>query len=130
MLELGPPGGGVVGSEITASIVGGSSAQGLTLGAGVTPDNRAQRMKLVKELTIVVGEQRLQEHGVELLWVKTKDLLESSDTEQRHDMLNFFEAMVRGQVKAINLLLYGDLFFHGGIMQVGCTFTLFLICTV
>ena len=55
-------------------------------------------MKLIKDLTPRVREQKLQEHGVELLWVKTKDLLETSDIEQRNDMLTFFECIVRGQV--------------------------------
>jgi len=88
LLELGPPAGD--GREESASIAG-SSGQ-------VAADIRTHRMKLVKELTPRVREQKLQEHGVELLWVKTKDLLETSDVVQRHDMLMFFEAMIRGQV--------------------------------
>lgn len=55
-------------------------------------------MKLIKELSPRVREQKLQEHGVELLWVKTKDLLDTSDVDQRNDMLMFFESIVRGQV--------------------------------
>ena len=93
MLELGPPAG--ENAETNTSI-GGLPSQA-TAGAGL--DSRTQRMKLVKKLTAVVREQRLQEHGVELLWVKTKDLYETQDREQRHDMLSFFEALIRGQVK-------------------------------
>ena len=88
---MGPPAG--EGAEPNASIVAPSTSL-----AASAADIRINRMKLIKELTPRVREQKLQEHGVELLWVKTKDLLETSDIEQRHDMLLFFEAMVRGQV--------------------------------
>ena len=93
MLELGPSAGE---SAETNTPIGGPSSQAT---AGVVLDNRTQRMKLVKKLTNVVREQRLQQHGVELLWVKTKDLYETQDREQRHDMLSFFEALIRGQVR-------------------------------
>ena len=83
---LGPPGG--------ESAEHGSSVSTVQLAA----ENNINRMKLIKELTPRVREQRLQEHGVELLWVKTKDLLETSDIEQRNDMLIFYECLVRGQV--------------------------------
>jgi hypothetical protein len=39
----------------------------------------------------------LQEHGVELLWFKLKDLLMSPSDELRHEALTFFEAVIRGQ---------------------------------
>ena len=83
---LGPPGGEA--AEQNSSV---STSQ---LGT----ENHINRMKLIKDLTPRVREQKLQEHGVELLWVKTKDLLETSDIEQRNDMLSFFECIVRGQV--------------------------------
>ena len=83
---LGPPGGEA--AEQNSSV---STSQ---LGT----ENHINRMKLIKDLTPRVREQKLQEHGVELLWVKTKDLLETSDIEQRNDMLTFFECIVRGQV--------------------------------
>ena len=93
MLELGPSAGE---SAETNTSIGGPSSQAT---AGAVLDNRTQRMRLVRKLTNVVREQRLQQHGVELLWVKTKDLYETQDREQRHDMLSFFEALVRGQVR-------------------------------
>ena len=46
---------------------------------------------------IVFRERRLQEHGVELLWVKLQDLLTSTADEPRREALIFFEAVIRGQ---------------------------------
>ena len=83
---MGPPGGeGAEQSTLT------SSSQNVS-------EYHINRMKLIKELSPRVREQKLQEHGVELLWVKTKDLLDTSDVNQRNDMLMFFESIVRGQV--------------------------------
>ena len=87
LLALGPPGGeGVEQNSLTGAM------------AQTVAENHANRLKLIKELAPRVREQRLQEHGVELLWVRTKDLLETSDVEQRNNMLIFYECMVRGQV--------------------------------
>ena len=87
LLALGPPGGeGVEPNPLTSTT------------SQMAAENHANRLKLIKELAPRVREQRLQHHGVELLWVKTKDLLETSDVEQRNNMLLFYECMVRGQV--------------------------------
>lgn len=92
LFELGPPAG-----EGADQIVATGSS--LVPNAIVASDIRNSRMKLIKELTSRVQEQKLQEHGVELLWVKTKDLLDTSDVGQRLDVLMFYEAIVRGQVR-------------------------------
>ena len=62
------------------------------------------RLKTIKELTPAVREQRLQDHGVELLWMKTKDLMDSSEDEQRSLLLRFYEALVRGQYDRLDIM--------------------------
>ena len=97
LIELGPPAGET--ADPSKPIYSSSN-----LSAGATAENRANRMKLIKELTPRVKEQKLQEHGVELIWVKTKDLLETADVQQRHDMLMFYEAMIRGQYEQLDVV--------------------------
>ncbi len=61
----------------------------------------------------------MQEHGVELLWVKLQDLMTSSSEDSRREALIFFEAVIRGQyphlvrswavsIIRINQLLQGE----------------------
>ena len=55
------------------------------------------RLKAIKELGGQVKEQRLQKHGVELLWYKVQDMLESSqDKETRHTVFEFLVQLVAG----------------------------------
>ena len=49
-------------------------------------------------------EQVLQEHGVELLWMKTKDLAENGEVDVRHAVLAFYEALVAGQFNKLDVM--------------------------
>ena len=60
------------------STQGGELVLSADLLAELSPDAAAaSRAKTIQELTAAVKEQRLQEMGVELLWMKTKDLLDA-----------------------------------------------------
>ena len=50
------------------------------------------RMKLIKELLPIFREQPLQEvNQIELIWYKTRDLLQSDSLEQRADMYSLYQ---------------------------------------
>ena len=50
-------------------------------------------------------EQRLQQHGVELLWYKVADLLDpSQDSETRHVVLEFLTQLVLGQYNSLDMM--------------------------
>lgn len=64
----------------------------------------AERLKLIRQITPVVREQILQEHGVELLWMKTKDLADSEVDDERRAVLEFYEALVAGQFNKLDVM--------------------------
>ncbi len=58
------------------------------------------------QLKMIYRERRLQEHGVELLWVKLQDLLVTTADEPRREALTFFEAVIRGQYLQLVILFF------------------------
>jgi len=63
------------------------------------------RLKTLKDLGGQVKEQRLQQHGVELLWYKIQDLLESNqDNETRHTVFEFLVVLVSGQYNSLDMM--------------------------
>jgi len=65
----------------------------------------AVRLKAIKDLQPMVKENRLQEHGVELLWVKVSDLMENSvEKEVRQSVLSFFIDLTLGQFNNLEMM--------------------------
>ena len=79
-----------------------SAEQCEELGAGQpTPG----RLRLLRDLGPQVREQRLQQHGPELLWYRIQDLLDpAQDRETRHTVLEFLEQLVLGQYNALDMM--------------------------
>jgi len=63
------------------------------------------RLKAIKDLQPLVKEKRLQEHGVELLWVKVSDLLDPNvEKEVRQSVLSFFVDLTIGQFNSLEMM--------------------------
>jgi len=63
------------------------------------------RLKTIKELGAQVKEQRLEQHGVELLWYKVQDLLEANqEKETRHAVFEFLVVLVAGQYNSLDMM--------------------------
>jgi len=63
------------------------------------------RLKTIKDLGSQVREQRLQKHGVEMLWYKIQDLLEANqEKEVRHAVFDFLVHLVLGQYNSLDMM--------------------------
>ncbi len=81
---------------LTADLVEELSADG---------DDPQRRLSLLRDLTPAVERRRLQQdHGVELLIVKTEDLAGSADGDARRCLLNFYRALIAGQFNSIDVM--------------------------
>ena len=63
-----------------------------------------QRLAALKDLKTPLKTQRLQVHGVELLWHKVHDLAECSDDAVRHEAWDFFELVIRSQFAQLDIM--------------------------
>ncbi|TRY76727.1 hypothetical protein TCAL_07432 [Tigriopus californicus] len=62
------------------------------------------RIRIITELTPRVRGNILEEHSVELLWMKTKDLLEAQDPSHRVAVIQLFTALVEGQFEHLDVM--------------------------
>ena len=63
------------------------------------------RLKALKDLGLQVKEHKLEKHGVELLWYKIQDLLESNqEKETRHNVFDFLVLLVLGQYNSLDMM--------------------------
>ncbi|CAK1546878.1 unnamed protein product [Leptosia nina] len=68
-----------------------------------------RRMRAIKELGEKVLHIRVQEGGVEKIWLSTRDLLEDSNVEARHAVLGLLRCIAEGQTE---LLIMRSIFFR------------------
>ena len=65
----------------------------------------ATRIKAIKSLILIVKSRRLQEHAVELLWVKVQDLAKGPPEMEGHvESLEFIEAIIQGQFEHLDIM--------------------------
>ena len=63
------------------------------------------RIKAIKSLILIVKSRRLQEHAVELLWVKVQDLAKGPPEMEGHvESLEFIEAIIQGQYEQLDIM--------------------------
>ena len=69
------------------------------------------RLKVMSELIPIVKSRRLQEHAVELLWVKVQDLAmpkkgqqDTVNVEHRKKSWTFLEAVIQGQYEHLDIM--------------------------
>ena len=48
--------------------------------------------------------RKLQDHAVEVLWIKIEDLAQGSDDQARHETWTFIEAVICGQFEQIDIM--------------------------
>ena len=72
------------------------------LGADREP---ATRIKAIKSLILIVKSRRLQDHAVELLWVKVQDLVKSPPEVEGHtESWEFLDAIIQGQYEQLDIM--------------------------
>lgn len=49
-------------------------------------------------------ERTLKDHGAELLWMKTKDLLDSKDQKVKELLLLFYVSLITGQYESLEVM--------------------------
>ena len=81
----------------------------LTLGKDVLdnlgPESEMSvRIKAMQTLAPEVRCRKLQDHAVEVLWIKIEDLAQGSDDQARHETWMFLEAVICGQFEQIDTM--------------------------
>ena len=62
------------------------------------------RIKSMQTLAPEVRCRKLQDHAVEVLWIKIEDLAQGSDDQARHETWMFLEAVICGQFEQIDTM--------------------------